>query len=108
PIDLGEVGGPSAGLPFALDVYQQLGHRVDKGLRVAATGELDLDGSVLPIGGVKQKTFGARAGGANVFLVPAGENAIEARKYAGGWRIVPVARFQRAFNAPATLPPPVP
>ena len=105
-IDLGGVGGPSAGLPFALDVYQQLGHRVDKGLRVAATGELDLDGSVLPIGGVKQKTFGARAGGANVFLVPAGENAIEARKYAGGLRIVPVESFQQALHALATLPRP--
>src|SRR5262249_14297921 len=53
-IDLGGVGGPSAGLPFALDVYEQLGHRIDKGLKVAATGELDLDGSVGPIGGVKQ------------------------------------------------------
>src|SRR5262249_23898766 len=83
-IDLGRVGGRSAGLPFALDVYEQLGHRVDNGLKIAATGELDLDGSVAPIGGVKQKTFGARAAGVDVFLVPAGENAAEARKYAGG------------------------
>jgi PDZ domain-containing protein len=102
-IDLGRVGGPSAGLPFALDVYEQLGHRIDNGLKIAATGELDLDGSVGPIGGVKQKTFGARAAGVDVFLVPAGENAAEARKYAGGLRIVPVESFQQALHALATL-----
>ncbi len=102
-IDTHGVGGPSAGLPFALDVYEQLGHRIDRGLKIAATGELDLDGSVGPIGGVKQKTFGARAAGADVFLIPAGENAAEARKYAGGLRIVPVESFQQALHALATL-----
>src|SRR5262249_56831511 len=91
------------GLRFALDVYEQLGHRVDNGLKIAATGELDLDGSVAPIGGVKQKTFGARAAGVDVFLVPAGENAAEARKYAGGLRIIPVESFQQALRALATV-----
>ncbi len=102
-IDLGGVGGPSAGLPFALDVYAQLGHKIDHGLKVAATGELDLDGSVGPIGGVKQKTFGARKAGVDVFLVPAGENAVEARKYAGRLRVVPVESFQQALRVLATL-----
>ena len=45
-IDLGSVGGPSAGLPFALDVLQELGTNVDHGRRVVATGEIALDGSV--------------------------------------------------------------
>lgn len=102
-IDLGGVGGPSAGLPFALDVYEQLGHDVDHGLKVAATGELDLDGSVGPIGGVKQKTFGARHAGVDVFLVPAGENASEARKYAGGLRVIPVESFQQALRVLASI-----
>ena len=61
-IDLGDVGGPSAGLAFALDVLEELGHNVDRGHRVVATGEIELDGSVRPIGGVKQKTFGVREG----------------------------------------------
>jgi len=104
-IDLGGVGGPSAGLPFALDVYEQLGHDIDRGLKVAATGELDLDGSVGPIGGVKQKTFGARKAGVDVLLIPAGENAVEARKYAGGLRVVPVESFQQALRVLATLTP---
>jgi PDZ domain-containing protein len=104
-IDLGGVGGPSAGLPFALDVLEQLGHDVDHGLKVAATGEIDLDGSVGPIGGVKQKTIGARRAGVDVFLVPAGENAAEARRYASGLRIVPVESFQQALRKLATLAP---
>jgi Lon-like protease len=98
-IDLGSVGGPSAGLPFALDVYQELGANVDRGKRVVATGEIGLDGSIGPIGGVKQKTYGARRAGADVFLVPAGENAVEARRYAGNLRIVPVTNFQQALSA---------
>jgi len=101
-IDLGRVGGPSAGLPFALDVYQELGKNVDHGRRVVATGEIALDGSIGPIGGVKQKTYGARAAHADIFLVP-GENAAEARRYAGNLRIVPVDSFQQALSALRTL-----
>jgi PDZ domain-containing protein len=103
-IDAGSVGGPSAGLAFALDVLEQLGRDVDHGHRVAATGEIELDGSVEPIGGVRQKTIGVRKTGIRVFLVPAGENAAEARRYADGLKIVPVKNFQQALRALATLP----
>ncbi len=103
-INLGQVGGPSAGLPFALDVLQELGTDVDHGHKVVATGEIALDGTVGPIGGVKQKTYGARKAGADVFLVPAGENATEARRYAGNLRIIPVVSFQQALSALRTLP----
>jgi PDZ domain-containing protein len=103
-INLGQVGGPSAGLPFALDVLQELGTNVDRGLKVVATGEMELDGTVGPIGGVKQKTYGARKAGADVFLVPAGDNAAEARRYAGNLRIIPVVSFQQALSALRTLP----
>lgn len=104
-IDLGDVGGASAGLPFALEVYQQLGRDVDRGYRVAATGEIQLDGSVASVGGLKQKTVGVRRSGADVFLVPAGENASTARRYAGTLRIVPVESFRQALHALETLPP---
>jgi Lon-like protease len=97
-IDLGPVRGPSAGLPFALEIARQLGRNVTHGCKVAATGELALDGSVLPIGGVKQKTIGARRTGVDVFLVPAGENAAEAQRNADGLRIVPVESFQQALR----------
>ena len=102
-IDAGGVGGPSAGLAFALDILQELGRDVARGHRVAATGALALDGRVGAIGGVKQKTLGARRAGVDVFLVPAGENADEARRYAGGLRIVAVHSFPQALRALATL-----
>ena len=101
-IDIGRVGGPSAGLPFALEIARMLGRDVTHGCRIAATGELALDGTVLPIGGVKQKTIGARRTGVSLFLVPAGENATEARREAGSLRIVPVRSFQQALHALAT------
>ena len=103
-IDLGNIGGPSAGLPFALQVYQELGKDVDRGLRVAATGEIQLDGSVTSVGGVKQKTYGVRQAKADVFLVPAGENAAIARRYAGGLRVIPVESFRQALEVLKTLP----
>ena len=102
-IDLGGVGGPSAGLAFALDVVEELRGNVDNGLRVAVTGELELDGGVAPIGGIKQKVIGARRSGADVFLVPAGDNAIEARRHAGDLQIIPVENFEQALRALATV-----
>jgi len=103
-IDLGGVGGPSAGLAFALDIVEELRGNVDHGLKVAATGELELDGSVVSIGGVKQKVIGARRSGADVFLAPAGDNANEARRHAGDLRVIPVESFRQALRALATLP----
>ena len=89
-IDTGQIGGPSAGLAFALDIIDELGPTdIDHGERVVATGELALDGTVHEIGGIEQKTVGARDAGADVFLVP-DANAEAARKYADGLRIVPV------------------
>jgi Lon-like protease len=102
-INLGNVGGPSAGLAFALDLREELGPSVDRGRRVAATGEISLDGKVHAVGGIKQKTIGARRSGMDVFLVP-GENAAEARRYADGLRVVPVDSFQQAVRELATLP----
>jgi len=104
--DLGrDVGGPSAGLAFALEILEQRGRDVDHGLRIAATGEIQLDGSVTSIGGVKQKTIGARQSHADAFLVPVdGDNAKVAKRYAHGLRIIPVKNFQQALQALATLP----
>jgi PDZ domain-containing protein len=102
-IDAGDVGGPSAGLAFALDILEQLGKNVDHGQRIAATGQLELDGTVTAIGGVEQKTIGVRRSGIHFFLVPAGENAAEAQRFAHGVRIVPVHSFRQALRKLATL-----
>jgi Lon-like protease len=104
-IDAGNVGGPSAGLAFALEVMEELGRDVVHGHRVAATGEIFPDGSVGPIGGIKQKTIGARQAHVDAFLVPAGDNARDAKKHAAGLRILPVENFSQALRALATLGP---
>jgi PDZ domain-containing protein len=104
-IESGDIGGPSAGLPFALDIMEELGRDVDRGHRIAATGEIELDGRIEPIGGVRQKTIGVRRAGVNIFLVPAGDNAREAARYGDGLRIIPVRNFQQALRALATLRP---
>ena len=104
--NLRKVGGPSAGLAFALELLEKKGRDVDHGYKVAATGELQLDGSVARIGGIKQKTIGTRKSHVDVFLVPVdGDNAREAKRYAAGLRIIPVKSFQQALRALATLPP---
>ena len=102
-IDLGRVGGPSAGLPFALEIARKLGRDVTHGCKIAATGELALDGTVLPIGGIKQKTIGARRADVDFFLVPAGRNADGARENADGLTVIPVESFQQALRTLTTF-----
>jgi PDZ domain-containing protein len=101
------VGGPSAGLAFALQIYSAgKGYSNLHGQRVAATGTLSMTGTVGPIGGIAEKAIGARRAGADVFLVPK-RNAAEAR--AAGVKdleIIPVENFTDALRELATIPNP--
>jgi PDZ domain-containing protein len=97
-IEAGAIGGPSAGLAFALDIVDELGREVDQGRLIVATGELTLEGDVEPVGGIEQKVIGAHQAGADIFVVPVG-NAREAERYApDGLAIVPVATFAEALR----------
>jgi Lon-like protease len=96
-IDAGDVGGPSAGLAFALDIFDELGEDIDEGRKVVVTGALDLDGTVEPIGGIEQKTYAAREADADLFLVP-DRNAADARRYAEGTEVVAVSTFGEALS----------
>jgi len=96
-IDAGNIGGPSAGLAFALDIIDELGDDIDRGRKIVATGELTLDGEVLPIGGVKQKAIGAREAGADIFLVPDG-NFEDAKKATDDLEIIPVSNIEEALS----------
>jgi Lon-like protease len=100
-IDARNIGGPSAGLAFALDIVDELGDDLDRGRRVVVTGTLDLDGTVGAIGGIEQKTVGARLVDADLFLVPDG-NAADARSNAEGLEIVAVSNFEEALAALTT------
>ncbi|MDQ6934738.1 MAG: PDZ domain-containing protein [Actinomycetota bacterium] len=70
------IGGPSAGLMFALGVYDVLTPgSLTHGLVIAGTGEITADGKVGVIGGIQQKLVGAQSAGARLFFVPAGNCA---------------------------------
>ena len=104
-IDSGSVGGPSAGLAFTLGVIDALTPgELTGGQKVATTGTISLDGSVGPIGGIKQKVFTVERAGVKVFLVPASE-ADDARAAAGksGLKIVPVENVDDALKALAAI-----
>ena len=101
------IGGPSAGLAFSLDIYDSLtGRKLLRGNKVAVTGELALNGGVIPIGGVKQKTIGAIEAGAQTFVVPkGGGNCRDAKAAADGKiRIRCVISFDQARTVIRSLP----
>ncbi|HLS01687.1 MAG TPA: S16 family serine protease, partial [Beutenbergiaceae bacterium] len=78
-IELEKVGGPSAGTMFALGIMDLLTPEPLVGDHVVAgTGTINLNGRIGPIGGIKQKMFGAHRDGAEFFLAPA-ENCSEVR-----------------------------
>ena len=71
-IQLDNVGGPSAGMMFALGIIDTLTEgELNGGENIAGTGTIEADGTVGPIGGIRQKLYGARDAGAQYFLAPA-------------------------------------
>ncbi|HEY2642174.1 MAG TPA: S16 family serine protease [Galbitalea sp.] len=71
-IQLQDVGGPSAGMMFALGIIDKLTPtKLNGGQHIAGTGTITASGSVGAIGGIRQKMYGARNAGANYFLAPA-------------------------------------
>ncbi|MDQ1003840.1 PDZ domain-containing protein [Neobacillus niacini] len=66
-----EIGGPSAGLMFSLEIYDQLMEEdFTKGYKIAGTGTIDSKGTVGPIGGIDQKIVAADKAGAEIFFAP--------------------------------------
>jgi PDZ domain-containing protein len=99
------IGGPSAGLPFALEIYNALSNRsLARGHRIAATGTIALDGTVGAIGAAEQKAIGAYQAGADVFLVPTDNLAAARASAPKGLTIIPVGTFDQALAAINALP----
>lgn len=105
-LDEGDVGGPSAGLMHALAIIDVLTEgELTKGHVIAGTGTIDLEGTVGPIGGIRQKVPAAEAAGASHILVPQGnyEEALTAERE--GIEIVSVASIDEALAFLETLDP---
>lgn len=103
-IDSGQVGGPSAGLAFALGVIDALTPgELTGGREVVATGTINADGTVGPIGGLEHKVDAVRRTGASLFLVPDSQTPAElaeARRRAGDdLEIVTVHTLDEAVSA---------
>ncbi|HEX3786144.1 MAG TPA: PDZ domain-containing protein [Pseudonocardiaceae bacterium] len=103
-VSLTDIGGPSAGLIFALAIVDKLTNSdVNGGMKVAGTGEIDDLGNVSEIGGIPFKLVAARAAGATVFLTPA-DNCAEAKAHVpAGLRLVKVTSLSSAISELAAL-----
>ena len=96
---VGDIGGPSAGMMFALGIVDKLTPRNLTGGRfIAGTGEISANGAVSAIGGIQQKMAGARAAGATIFLTPAANCSDTTGAVPAGLRLVKVATLRQAIN----------
>ena len=99
-IKLADVGGPSAGLMFALGIVDKLTPEdLTGGAFVAGTGTIDYEGRVGPIGGIRMKTIAARNKGAEFFLTPADNCATAAADTPDGLTLVKVTSLDDALKA---------
>ena len=98
-ISVGDIGGPSAGLMFALGIIDKL-TKLDLtgGKFIAGTGEIEASGKVDAIGGIQQKMVGARNAGATVFLTPASNCADTKGAVPAGLRLVKVSTLAQAVS----------
>lgn len=103
-----EIGGPSAGFMFSLEIYNQLTDGdLTKGYQIAGTGTIEVDGTVGPIGGIEQKIVAADKAGAEFFLAP-NEKGIKNSNYKDAlktardiktkMKIVPIDTFDEAVS----------
>ncbi|RRJ65300.1 PDZ domain-containing protein [Paenibacillus oralis] len=97
-----EIGGPSAGLMFTLEIYNQLTPGdLTKGHRIAGTGTISEDGTVGPIGGVQFKIVAAERKKAEIFFVPEAnykEARAKAEEIGSKMELVPVQKLDDALN----------
>jgi Lon-like protease len=98
-ISVGDIGGPSAGLMFALGIIDKLSKLdLTGGKFIAGTGEIEASGKVDAIGGIQQKMVGARNAGATIFLTPASNCADTKGAVPAGLRLVKVSTLGQAVS----------
>lgn len=102
-LELDRIGGPSAGLVFALAVYDELTPGgLTGGLDVSGTGTIDEQGSVGPIGGLPQKLWGASLAGTDLMLMPLANCGDLPERLPEDMAVAPVATLQEAIDAVET------
>ncbi|KPH71154.1 MULTISPECIES: SepM family pheromone-processing serine protease [Bacillaceae] len=104
----GNIGGPSAGLMFSLEIYDQLTEKdLTKGYQIAGTGEIDYDGNVHRIGGIDKKIVAADREGIDIFFAPNEHGAKDsnyeiakkkAEEIGTDMKIIPVDTFDDALS----------
>lgn len=121
-IEAGEIGGPSAGLMFSLEIYSQLTQQdLTKGYRIAGTGTIDPHGNVGVIGGIQHKVVAADREKADFFFAPkdlypkpgeqfapvlnTSDAEAEAKKIRSKMKIVSVGTMDEALDFLRSLPP---
>jgi len=116
-VNPGNIGGPSGGLMFSLQIYTQVtGKNLRQGRKIAGTGTVDSNGDVGEIGGIDKKIIAAKRAGATVFFAPYVKPTklllkyeehhqtnyqlakSTAKKYAPNMKVVPVKNFKDAVN----------
>jgi PDZ domain-containing protein len=98
-IKTGNVGGPSAGLMMALNVYNNLiPNDITNSLIIAGTGTIEIDGSVGPVGGIRQKVIAAKRAGSELILVPTANYEEASLLSTDDTAIVPVDSFEEALK----------
>lgn len=98
-IQLDNVGGPSAGLMFALGIVDRLTPGpLTGGAAIAGTGTIDSEGRVGAIGGIQQKLHGARDAGSTFFFAPE-SNCAHISRVPSGLQVVRVATLSEALAA---------
>lgn len=103
-LQLDNVGGPSAGMMFALGIIDVLTPgELNGGETVAGTGTIDASGAVGPIGGIRQKLFGARDAGATYFLAPAANCNEVVGHIPRGLQVIRTETLQQSLDALAVI-----
>ncbi|KOP81966.1 SepM family pheromone-processing serine protease [Cytobacillus solani] len=103
-----DIGGPSAGFMFSLEIYNQLTEEdLTRGYPIAGTGTIDLNGNIGPIGGIEQKIIAADKAGAEIFFAPNEKGASDSNYRAAvktakdiktKMKIIPVDTFDEAIS----------
>ncbi|RIU96469.1 SepM family pheromone-processing serine protease [Oceanobacillus picturae] len=111
----GSIGGPSAGLMFSLEIYDQLTEEdITRGYEIAGTGEIDYDGTVYRIGGIDKKVVAADKEGVDIFFAPNEEGREDSNYQVASetveeigtdMKVVPIDTFKDALDYLEKLEP---